>query len=148
MSTCSSTASESRARLPVGISSCLLGEAVRFNGGHKKSNYITGTLSRYFEFMPVCPEIAIGLGVPREPIRLVGNADKPKALGTRDPTLDVTDALAACGAQMAQRLRHLSGYIFKRASPSCGMERVKVYDRNGVPSASHVRLWKRYPHSL
>lgn len=130
-------------KLPVGISSCLLGQAVRFNGSHKKSSYVTDTLQQYFDFVPLCPEVAIGLGVPREPIRLVGDAAKPKAIGTKDPALDVTDALAAYGMQMARRLQHLSGYIFKRASPSCGMERVKVYDHNGVPSASGAGVYAR-----
>ncbi len=116
---------------------------MRFNGSHKKNNYITDTLSQHFDFVPVCPEVAIGLGVPREPIRLVGNAAKPRALGTKDSMVDVTDALAAYGAQMARSLSHLSGYIFKRASPSCGMERVKVYDRNGVPSASGSGVYAR-----
>ncbi len=136
-------ACEAGKKLGVGISSCLLGHAVRFNGGHKQSNYVTDTLQQYFDFVPVCPEVAIGLGIPRAPIRLIGSAAKPRAVGTKDPTLDVTEALAAYGAEMARRLQHLSGYIFKRASPSCGMERVKVYDCNGVPSASGTGIYAK-----
>ncbi len=114
----------------VGVSSCLLGESVRYDGGHKHNSYVTQTLGRFFTFQPVCPEVAIGLGTPRPPIRLVraepGNAPV-RAVGIKDPALDVTEALEAFGERMARELGHLSGYIFKRASPSCGMERVKVY---------------------
>ncbi|WP_158158367.1 DUF523 and DUF1722 domain-containing protein [Pseudomonas sp.] len=117
----------------IGISACLLGAEVRYNGGHKESRLCTHSLSEHFEFVPVCPEVAIGMGIPRQPIRLVGDASQPQALGTVDPTLNVTAPLAAYGQQMADELQDLSGYIFMHKSPSCGLERVKVYRDNGAP---------------
>ncbi|MGC1954297.1 MAG: DUF523 and DUF1722 domain-containing protein [Gammaproteobacteria bacterium] len=120
-------------KIKIGVSACLLGEQVRFDGGHKQDAYINGTLSQYFQFVPVCPEVAIGLGTPREPIRLVGDPANPRAVGVRSPQLDVTEKLQAYGRRMGRELLDLSGYILKRASPSCGMERVKVYTPNGVP---------------
>lgn len=115
----------------IGISACLLGNPVRFNGGHKESRLCSETLAQHFEFVPVCPEVAIGLGTPREPIRLVGDVDAPRAVGTVRPELDVTDALSAYGRQIAEQLHDISGYILMQKSPSCGMERVKVYAANG-----------------
>lgn len=129
--------------IPVGISQCLLGSGVRYDGGHKHDHYITGTLGKYFEFVAVCPELAIGLGVPREPIRLVGTAKTPRAVGVRNEALDVTDKLQLYGEQQARQLAHLCGYIFKRASPSCGMERVKIYDKSGMPSKSGSGIYAR-----
>ena len=123
-----------RSRIRLGISSCLLGRKVRFDGNHKLDSYLTGTLGRYFEWIPVCPEVAIGLGVPRPPIRLVGTPGAPRAIGVKDGSLDVTDKLAAYGRQQARRLDDLSGYVFKSNSPSCGIERVKVYQRTGIPA--------------
>ena len=118
----------------IGISSCLLGTEVRFDGGHKRDSYINGTLAKYFEFVPVCPEVAIGLGTPREPIRLVRLAEEVRVRGVRTRELDVTQPLREYGRDMAGRLRDISGYIFKRGSPSCGMERVKIYSEGGMPS--------------
>lgn len=118
-------------RIRLGISSCLLGEKVRYDGADKRDGYIAGTLARLFELVPVCPEVAIGLGVPRLPIRLVGSIAAPHAVGIANPDLDVTAKLAAYGRRMAQRLDDISGYILKSKSPSCGMERVKVYTRRG-----------------
>lgn len=115
--------------LRLGISSCLLGQHVRYDGNHKRDSYINDTLGRYFEFVPVCPEVAIGLGVPRPPIRLVGSAAAPRAVGVDDVALDVTDSLAAYGRRQGRALNDISGYILKGKSPSCGMERVKVYAR-------------------
>ncbi len=127
----------------IGISSCLLGEPVRFDGQHKRDAYITGTLAAHFEFVPVCPEVAVGLGVPRPPLRLVAAGDAPpRALGVRDPTLDPSDALRAYGRRMAAELGDLSGYLFKGGSPSCGMERVPlVRPGGGAPRRSGVGLY-------
>jgi uncharacterized protein YbgA (DUF1722 family)/uncharacterized protein YbbK (DUF523 family) len=125
-------------RIRIGISSCLLGNKVRYDGNHKLDTYITRTLGRYFEFIPVCPEMAIGLGVPRPPIRLAGNSKAPRAVGVKDPTLDVTGELAAYGTRMARELIDISGYILKSRSPSCGMERVKLYNP-GRPAAKRGR---------
>jgi uncharacterized protein YbgA (DUF1722 family)/uncharacterized protein YbbK (DUF523 family) len=118
-------------RLRLGVSSCLLGERVRYDGDHKLDRFVTGTLGKHFEFVPVCPEVAIGLGVPRPPLRLVGDPAAPRAVGTADPTLDITAKLAAYGRRQARRLDGISGYILKSRSPSCGMERVQVYGHGG-----------------
>ncbi|HEY9199011.1 MAG TPA: DUF523 and DUF1722 domain-containing protein [Gammaproteobacteria bacterium] len=115
-------------QIRIGISSCLLGEQVRFDGNHKHDHYITGTLGEVFEFVPVCPEVGIGLGVPRPTIHLVGPPEAPRALGVKVADLDVTDKLVRYGRRIAGRLSGLSGYIFKSKSPSCGMERVRLYD--------------------
>jgi uncharacterized protein YbgA (DUF1722 family)/uncharacterized protein YbbK (DUF523 family) len=117
----------------LGVSACLLGAEVRFNGGHKESHLCTRALTEYFEFVPACPEVAIGMGIPREPIRLVGDAEHPQALGSVNRELNVTQALADYGVQMAAELGDISGYIFMQKSPSCGLERVKVYRENGAP---------------
>ncbi|MFC6669168.1 YbgA family protein [Marinobacterium aestuariivivens] len=123
-------------RIPVGISACLLGEKVRYNGGHKRSSYCLEVLADCFDFKPFCPELAVGLGVPREAIRLVGDPAAPRALGTQHPDLDVTDALAEKGRDLASRMPDLCGYILIKGSPSCGMERVKIYHENGIPNAA------------
>lgn len=114
-------------KITVGISSCLLGEQVRYDGGHKHNAYISKTLGEYFEFVPFCPETAIGLGVPRETLRLVQQGTSVHCVGNRTAGLDVTDRLI--GSADAQRTVHqsLCGYILKKDSPSCGMERVRVY---------------------
>ncbi|WP_245688239.1 YbgA family protein [Thiohalomonas denitrificans] len=117
--------------LKLGVSSCLLGEAVRFDGNHKLDAYITGTLGRFFDFVSICPEVAIGLGVPRPAIRLEGDPVHPRLVGVHDKSLDATDAMNAFSARQLQTLDELSGYILKNRSPSCGMERVKVYGEHG-----------------
>lgn len=142
---------EPEKQITLGISSCLLGHKVRYNGGHKRSSFCVNTLDRFFHFAPICPELAIGLGTPREPIRLVGtladvspspgqnSASAPgkklniRVVGTDNAALDVTDDLVQYGRQMAGQLSHICGYIFMQKSPSCGMDRVKVYHHNGHP---------------
>jgi len=121
--------------IKIGISACLLGEPVRYDGGHRRDAYITGPFARHFTWVPVCPEMELGLGAPRETLRLVGRADAPRLVAT-DSGTDLTEAMdtyarARVGALAAEGL---SGYIFKRASPSCGTERVKVYMEAGMPS--------------
>ena len=118
----------------LGISACLLGAEVRYNGGHKESRLCSRTLNEYFDFVPLCPEVAIGLGTPREPIRLVGDPQAPRAVGTVNRTVDVTAPLAAYGERVAEEQTELCGYIFMQQSPSCGLHRVKVYQDNGRPS--------------
>lgn len=125
----------------IGVSSCLLGEEVRYNGGHKHNGYVTKTLARYFRFVPFCPEMAIGLGVPRPPIRLVRFDDRVRARGVDDPDRDVTEALIAYGEEVAHSQADLSGYILKKGSPSCGMERVKIYGEKGSPVDSGSGLY-------
>lgn len=122
----------------LGISSCLLGQRVRYDGKHKRDAYIAGILARDFEFVPVCPEVAIGLGVPRAPIELVGAASAPRALGVEDPALDVTRPLAAHGRRMARALPDISGYIFKSRSPSCGIAKVVVRGSGQRTGASGI----------
>ena len=120
-------------KIRVGVSACLLGAKVRFDGGHKRNRYVDEVLRDYFEFVPFCPEVAVGLGTPRQPIRLVGTNDNPRVVGTRDPQLDVTDALHGYGRKVARQHADLCGMIVKQGSPSCGMERVKVYTDKGMP---------------
>lgn len=121
-------------KIPLGISSCLLGQKVRFDSGHKHNPYITQTLGEFFSFEPFCPEVSIGLGTPREPIRLVNSDDSGsvRCVGTKDPSLDVTDKLTECGKAQAPWVASVYGYIFKKDSPSCGMERVKVYTQSSA----------------
>jgi uncharacterized protein YbgA (DUF1722 family)/uncharacterized protein YbbK (DUF523 family) len=114
--------------IPVGISACVLGQEVRFNGGHKRNRFCTDTLGQIFDFKPYCPEMAIGLGVPRPTIRLVGDPKQPRVVGSDDPSLDVTDRLYAYSEKTAGELDELCGYIFIKNSPSCGAFRVKVYN--------------------
>ena len=132
-STESTGCSGTPARIPVGVSSCLLGQAVRYDGGHKHDRYLTGVLGRYFEYVAWCPEALAGLGVPRPPIRLAGDPGAPRAVRVADASVDVTDALLAAARRATPEMGALRGYVFKRGSPSCGMERVKVY---GTPGKS------------
>ncbi|MBP3932823.1 MAG: DUF1722 domain-containing protein, partial [Pseudomonas sp.] len=118
----------------IAISACLLGAEVRFNGGHKESRLCSQALTQHFEFVPLCPEVAIGLGIPRQPVRLVGNPLQPQAVGTVDSTLDVTRPLHDYGVEMAAAHTDICGYIFMQKSPSCGLERVKVYQDGGRPA--------------
>lgn len=119
----------------VGVSSCLLGQSVRWDGRHRLDAYVAGTLAQVFELVPVCPEVAIGLGVPRPPIRLVSQDKALRAVGVHSPHLDVTDRLAKYGKTMARELDDVCGYILKSDSPSCGMERVQVYRGAAGPPA-------------
>lgn len=117
----------------IGISSCLLGERVRYDGNHKHDHYISGTLGRIFDFVPYCPEVAIGLGVPREPIRLEGDPRAPHAIGVRDKSNDATIALKEYGRKVVNNSQEISGFILKNGSPSCGMEGIKVYQPGSAP---------------
>lgn len=126
-------------RPKLGISACLLGDPVRYNGGHKESRLCSRDLAQHFDFVPVCPEVAIGLGTPREPIRLIGDPSAPRAVGTLKRERDVTKALAEFGEHMAGELHGISGYIFMHRSPSCGLERVKVYRENGHTAEGGAR---------
>lgn len=128
-------------RIRIGVSSCLLGEEVRYDGGHKRNGYLCESLARHFEFVPFCPEVAIGLGIPRPPIRLESRDDQVRAVGVRDPSLDVSEPLRDYGQAVAARNQDLSGYIFKKGSPSCGLERVKVYGAKGMPSGKGRGLY-------
>lgn len=118
----------------IAISACLLGAEVRFNGGHKESRLCSQALSEHFDFVPLCPEVAIGLGIPRQPIRLIGDPAQPQAVGSVDSSLDVTRSLHDYGVAMAASHTDICGYIFMQKSPSCGLERVKVYQDGGRPA--------------
>ena len=127
----------------LGISSCLLGQQVRFDGGHKKDGWITGPLAEFFDFWPVCPEVGIGLGVPRPTIHLVGDPAQPRAVGSRDPSLDVTGRLELFARAQIPQLDGISGYILKSKSPSCGMARVPVTSEKGMPAKVGVGIYAR-----
>ncbi|NWF54064.1 MAG: DUF523 and DUF1722 domain-containing protein [Syntrophaceae bacterium] len=131
-------------KIRLGISTCLLGEKVRFDGGHKLDHFLTDTLGQYVEYVPVCPEVECGFGIPRESFRLVGDPENPRLVTTRT-NVDHTDRMLAWAKKRVQELEkeNLCGYIFKSGSPSSGMERVKVYDRNGVPAKVGVGIFAR-----
>jgi uncharacterized protein YbgA (DUF1722 family)/uncharacterized protein YbbK (DUF523 family) len=122
-------------RVRIGISSCLLGEKVRFDGGHKKDEFLTSHFGRYVEWVPVCPEFEIGLGVPRESLRLVADGKDTRLVAPRSG-LDHTERMKNWTEKQAGNLgdQGLCGYVLKRSSPSCGMERVKVYNGSGPPN--------------
>jgi uncharacterized protein YbgA (DUF1722 family)/uncharacterized protein YbbK (DUF523 family) len=117
-------------KIPVGISSCLLGQPVRYDGAHKHNSYITGTLAEFFEFHAFCPEVAIGMGVPRPTIQLVKVANQIRSVGVKNPDWDVTQELREYAQHQKSVHAELCGYLLKKDSPSCGMERVKVYMNN------------------
>jgi uncharacterized protein YbgA (DUF1722 family)/uncharacterized protein YbbK (DUF523 family) len=121
----------------VGISSCLLGEAVRYDGGHKRDSFLTETLGRFVEWVPVCPEVECGLGTPRESMRLT-RLEHDVRLLTVKTGIDLTDQLTTYARRRVPELafEKLCGYVLKKDSPSCGLERVKVYDNRGVPTRS------------
>jgi uncharacterized protein YbgA (DUF1722 family)/uncharacterized protein YbbK (DUF523 family) len=135
----------SREKISIGISSCLIGERVRFDSGHKNNSYITGTLSDYFEFTPFCPEVSIGLSIPREPIRLVGIEGETRCVGTRNAERDFTDELSQCAQDQHHWHSNLRGYILKKDSPSCGMERVKLYSQaaQSAPGRDGVGIYAK-----
>lgn len=116
------------------ISACLTGLNVRYNAGHKASSLCLDLLDEHFDWVPLCPEVAIGLGTPREPIRLVGDPEHPMVTGTLNSTTDFTGPLREYGEQMAEQIDDICGYIFMQKSPSCGLERVKVYQDEGRPA--------------
>ena len=128
----------------VGISSCLLGKEVRFDGGHKRDRYLTDTLGIFFEWVPVCPEVELGLGTPRETLRLIGEPESPR-LVFRKTGGDITDEMQGWSQKRLEPLakQDLSGYILKSDSPSCGMERVRVYGTGGMPSKTGVGIYAR-----
>jgi len=126
-------------KIPVGVSQCLLGDGVRFDGGHKHNRYLTEVLADYFQFMGVCPEVAIGLGVPRKPIRLVYKDGDTRVLGIQNPDLDVTDPLKQQADIIAEQMPDICGYVFMQNSPSCGVFGMKRYRENGFPQDSKGR---------
>jgi len=135
----------------IGISSCLLGEDVRYDGGHKRDRFLTDTLGRFVEWVPVCPEVEAGFGTPREPMQLV-DAGSGLRLITVRTRRDLTNTLTRYAGRRVEELAHhdLSGYVLKKDSPSCGPDRVKVYGRSSSPARSGTGLFaaalrQRYP---
>ncbi|MFO8145416.1 MAG: DUF523 domain-containing protein, partial [Candidatus Syntrophosphaera sp.] len=118
--------------LKLGISSCLLGNEVRYDGQHKYDRWLVETLGKYVDYVPVCPEVGIGLPIPREALRLVGDPESPR-LVTSKTNIDHTDRMRDFSAKVIADLQNqeLCGFVFKSKSPSSGMERVKVYPPQG-----------------
>ena len=126
-------------KIPIAISSCLLGNKVRFDGGHKQSKYCLDTLNDWFEYQPICPEMGIGMPAPRPPIRLIDDEGDIRVVQVDDQSFDITDELKAYAKEQLTGLDDICGYIVIRNSPSCGMERVKVYHKNGNPAGKSDR---------
>lgn len=127
-------------KIKIGVSRCLLGEMVRYDGGHQHDRYITGTLGRFFEFVPVCPEVECGMPTPREALRLVGDPENPR-LVTQKSGQDHTEQMRNWAGPVLDRLQreNIRGYIFKKNSPSSGLFKIKVYPENGGPPARNGR---------
>jgi uncharacterized protein YbgA (DUF1722 family)/uncharacterized protein YbbK (DUF523 family) len=123
-------------RIRLGVSACLLGDAVRYDGGHKRDAFLTDTLGPFVEWVPVCPEVELGLGVPRPPIRLVGDAGAPRLVVEKTGE-DLTARMQRWARRRVAELSALGlhGYVLKKASPSCGLLRVRVHDEAGRPGA-------------
>jgi uncharacterized protein YbgA (DUF1722 family)/uncharacterized protein YbbK (DUF523 family) len=138
------TKNEAEPPIRVGISTCLLGQKVRFDGGHKHDRYITDILGAYFKFVPVCPELEVGMTVPREAVRLEGDVEAPRMVGNKTGQ-DWTQRMNDYSTRRVREsdLAGLSGYILKKGSPSCGMERVKVYTKPGTVLKTGVGLYAR-----
>lgn len=134
----------SSSAIRLGISRCLLGEEVRYDGSHNRDNFLTEVLGRYVEWVPVCPEVEAGLGTPREAMRLVGDQKNPR-LVTIESKIDHTGALETMTASRIEGLQKLdlSGYVFKKSSPSCGIQRVRLYNEHGRYSRKGIGLFAR-----
>lgn len=134
----------SEEKIRLGISSCLLGEKVRFDGSHKLDRFLTETLGRYVEYVPVCPEVEVGLPTPRETLRLIGSPDQQRLVFSKSGE-DITERMTGWAKQRVVLLEKedLCGFVFKSKSPSSGMERVRLYDRNGVPNKTGVGLFAK-----
>ncbi len=128
----------------VGISQCLLGDNVRYDGGHKLDSVLIETLGCYVEWVPMCPEVEVGLGTPREPMRLVGDPDAPR-LVTITTGVDHTGAMHRFAQKQVRELAalNLSGFVFKSASPSCGIRGVSLLNAQGVETLDGVGLFAR-----
>ena len=131
-------------KIRIGISTCLLGESVRYDGGHKRDRFVTDTLGQFLEFVQVCPEVECGLGVPRESMHLEGDSDSPRLVTSRSK-IDHTKRMTTWARKRVKELEKedLCGFIFKSRSPSSGMERVRVYNEKGVPEKKGVGMFAR-----
>ncbi|HHP7233971.1 MAG TPA: YbgA family protein [Desulfobacterales bacterium] len=130
--------------IKIGVSACLMGENVRWNGGHSRSRFITDTLSQFVEFVPVCPEVEAGFPTPRETFRLVGEPDDPRLITTRGK-VDHTDHMQQWARNRVRQLEEadLCGFIFKKDSPNSGLYRVKVYNDQGMPVKQGTGIFAR-----
>ena len=138
-------------KIRIGVSACLLGQNVRYDGGHQRDRYITDTLGRWFEWVPVCPEVEYGLPIPREAMRLVGNPETPRLVTIRT-RIDHTDGMLSWADKRLEALavEDLCGFIFKSRSPSSGMAAVKVYPETGMAVKKGVGIFagafmRRFP---
>ncbi len=131
-------------KIKIGISSCLLGVNVRYDGGHKLDLFLQDTLGTYVEYVPICPEVECGLGVPRESMRLEGEPDNPRLVSTRNKQ-EKTNLLVDWARKRVVELEieNICGFIFKSDSPSCGMERVKVYNQLGIANKTGIGIFAR-----
>ncbi|NIS75163.1 MAG: DUF1722 domain-containing protein [Deltaproteobacteria bacterium] len=131
-------------KMNIGISTCLLGERVRYDGNHKLDRFLTDTLGEYVQYVPVCPEVECGFPTPRESFRLVGNPDSPRLVTTKTG-LDHTEKMLNWSRERVARLENedLCGFIFKSRSPSSGMRQIKVYDDKGVPRKTGTGIFAR-----
>jgi uncharacterized protein YbbK (DUF523 family)/uncharacterized protein YbgA (DUF1722 family) len=122
----------------IGISACLLGDEVRFDGGHKRDPFLTDVLSPHVEWIRVCPEVEVGMGTPRETLRLVRDGEGPVRMVTTRTAIDHTASMKRWARRRLQELaaEDLSGYVLKKDSPSCGMAHVKVFGRTGTPQSN------------
>jgi uncharacterized protein YbgA (DUF1722 family)/uncharacterized protein YbbK (DUF523 family) len=129
-------------KIRLGISSCLLGNKVRYDGGHKLDRFLTVTLGKYIEYVPVCPEVECGLSIPRPSMRLEGNTDAPRLIVTSTRE-DLTEIMETWAKKRVTELEKedLCGYIFKSDSPSSGMERVKIYNEKSMPVKNGVGVF-------
>ena len=130
--------------IKLGISTCLLGENVRYDGGHKLDRFLTDTLGQYVEYVSVCPEVECGLPIPREAMHLEGDPDFPRLVTTHTKQ-DMTDRLVQWAWKRVKELEKedLYGFIFKSNSPSSGMERVRVYIEKGMPIKKGIGMFAR-----
>jgi uncharacterized protein YbgA (DUF1722 family)/uncharacterized protein YbbK (DUF523 family) len=128
----------------LGISTCLLGEPVRYDGGHKLDQFLVDTLGKFVEWVPVCPEVEMGLSVPRESMRLMGDPDAPRLIAPRS-SIDYTDRMIAWARERLEQLATLGlcGFVFKKDSPSSGLFRVRVYDEDGSASRTGSGIFAR-----
>ena len=111
----------------VGVSQCLLGDAVRYDGESKANSIIVNKFSKIFKLIPVCPEVEAGLSVPRPPVQLTGDIKNPKLVGRDDPSINITDIMQNYCNTKPEELKQLSGFIFKSRSPSCGLNSTPIY---------------------
>lgn len=128
----------------LGISACLLGQNVRFDGGHKLDHFLRDTLGAFVDYVPVCPEVELGLGTPRESLRLIGDSAEPR-LVTSKGGVDLTERMLDWAKRRLDELEgeDLCGFVFKSGSPSSGMERVRVYRENGIPAKDGTGIFAR-----